>query len=175
MVYHCSACGKSFKATTALEQHQWATDHWEEEEEEHSCDVCGKVFWAEGSLAQHKHSTGHYGESEDEFADEYEVPLPEPPVDSPGEWVLREDFTGRKSFGFFICDCGRFWTTAHAQKEYRQGCQGCEKESYAYYMWQNHGVSTRRRNEDEEESAPHDSPRCEACRRGVCDRAVLPF
>ena len=61
--------------------------------------------------------------------------MPEPPVNDPGEWVYTADFKGKKSFGFFVCSCGRTWTTAHAYKEYKQGCQGCEKESLPYYMW----------------------------------------
>eukprot|EP00418_Pyrodinium_bahamense_P088737 CAMPEP_0179030016 /NCGR_PEP_ID=MMETSP0796-20121207/10352_1 /TAXON_ID=73915 /ORGANISM="Pyrodinium bahamense, Strain pbaha01" /LENGTH=200 /DNA_ID=CAMNT_0020726193 /DNA_START=86 /DNA_END=687 /DNA_ORIENTATION=- len=61
------------------------------------------------------------------------VPLP---LGSPGRWVLRDDFRGRKSFGFFNCNCGNWWTTAHAQKWFMQTCQQCDEESYALYMWQ---------------------------------------
>jgi len=97
--------------------------------------------------------------------------MPDPPVDSDGQWVRLSEFDGRKSFGFFSCVCGRSWTTAHATVEYKQGCQGCEEESHAYYMWQNFG-SRGPRQEKEEGDAPHDSDRCEACRLGKCDRAT---
>mmetsp|Transcript_28124 Transcript_28124/g.74405 ORF Transcript_28124/g.74405 Transcript_28124/m.74405 type:complete len:176 (-) Transcript_28124:19-546(-) len=170
MAYWCSVCQKTFRSEAALAQHQRDTGHWEEE---FVCGVCGKTFKSEAALEQHQRDTGHdYGY--DEYAEEnYAVEVPEPPVDTPGEWVLREDFEGRKSFGYFVCDCGRFWTSAHAQTEYRQGCQGCEEESLPYFMWRNDG-GRRVRREDEPENKPHDASRCEACRRGQCDRA-LPF
>jgi len=95
--------------------------------------------------------------------------VPEPPVDSAGEWVLRERFRGKKSFGFYACPCGRSWLTAHAQKEYRQGCQGCDTECFPHYMWLNdHPVERRERADRDEVDGPHDSARCEACRLGVC-------
>lgn len=98
--------------------------------------------------------------------------MPDPPVDGDGEWVHRENFTGNKSFGFFVCSCGRSWTTAHCYKIYKQGCQGCEEESLAYYMWQNHGAQKRREDRDDIEEKPHDESRCEACRLGKCDRVT---
>lgn len=96
--------------------------------------------------------------------------MPDPPVDAPGRWVRRDEFEGRSSFGFFSCDCGRSWTTARAQKEFRQGCQGCEREFYAYYMWQNDEKRPPRQREDtdDRDDPPHDSQRCEACRLGRC-------
>lgn len=95
--------------------------------------------------------------------------VPEAPVDSAGKWVLREEFLGKKSFGFFACRCGRSWTTAHAQKEYRQGCQACDAECFPSYMWLNDPSVERRERADRDElDVPHDFERCEACRQGVC-------
>merc|ERR1712100_352199 len=95
--------------------------------------------------------------------------VPDAPVDSAGKWVLREDFPLKKSFGFYACRCGRTWTTAHAQKEYRQGCKGCDTDCYPYYMWLNDPNGPRRERADRDElDGPHDFERCEACRKGVC-------
>merc|ERR1711971_516769 len=97
------------------------------------------------------------------------------PVSTPGQWVRREQFGGRKSFGFFSCsNCQRTWTSAHAFREFRQGCQSCDDESYAVYMWENFAVDSDEAYSDESyekedrEDRPHDEARCEACRRGVC-------
>mmetsp|Transcript_74904 Transcript_74904/g.211861 ORF Transcript_74904/g.211861 Transcript_74904/m.211861 type:complete len:168 (+) Transcript_74904:98-601(+) len=154
----CCICGKSFATTAAMEQHQYDKGHF-------GCDVCGKAFGSESALLMHQRDTGH-----DYDEEERGVEIPEPPVGTAGEWVLREEFEGRKSFGYFICDCGRFWTSAHAYKEYSQGCQGCDFMRLPYFLWQNHEPRSGRPAEDRD-AAPHDSERCEACQRGVCDRA----
>lgn len=104
---------------------------------------------------------------------------PLPPVPTPGRWLLRKDFRGTKSFGAFFCSCGRKWITAHAQKKYKQGCQVCEVESLADYMWQNEVsdsdyASSGDSDSDDEAKPPHDSSRCEACRKGVCSAVKLP-
>jgi hypothetical protein len=96
--------------------------------------------------------------------------VPDPPVDDgAGEWVHRQDFTGQKSFGFFVCACRRQWTTAHAYTIYKQGCQGCNKESLPYYMWKNYGAPQRKEKTDRDDQPPHDKGRCEACRLGRCN------
>jgi hypothetical protein len=99
----------------------------------------------------------------------------------PGEWVETGNFRGSKSFGFFMCPgafggrkCQKIWRSAHAFPAYEQGCKGCEAYSIPVLMWQNdrnrsddwhrHGG----RVENDDEKAPHDSARCEACRTGVC-------
>ena len=106
-----------------------------------------------------------------------------PPVDTPGAWVLFEDFTGRKSFGMFQCTCRREWSSAHAFREFRLGCQRCEAMTWPWAMWKN---EPRPREEEEEgggseegsvstesvsTEGSHDVDRCEAGRRpGRCEK-----
>lgn len=91
-----------------------------------------------------------------------------------GYWIIRENFTGEKSFGYFECNRKRCkkkqWKSAHAFKDMKQGCKLCNKESLPVYMWMN------KRDFDREQAptrpkVPHDSKRCEACRKGVCKRS----
>jgi len=118
-------------------------------------------------------------------------PAREPPMESPhqhhppafglegrGYWVLREEFTGRKSFGCFRChvpDCGKTWSSAHAFREYRQGCDNCETDTFPCCMWFNDpqyeeiGTRGMRGNESEH----HHTARCEACKHGVCSMRLL--
>ena len=65
------------------------------------------------------------------------------------------------------------WTSAHSYKPFKQGCQRCETMSFPVFMWVNEGNydSDDDDDDEEEDGPPHDSSRCEACRRGVCDRA----
>jgi 3-methyladenine DNA glycosylase Tag len=100
----------------------------------------------------------------------------DPPVSGPGEWVLTEEFTGRKSFGWFECTkCVKCWPSAHAFPMYAQGCQRCNTEQVPKFMWENHA----RRDDDDDSSGgleldgPHDQARCEACRHGDCVAAIL--
>ena len=96
----------------------------------------------------------------------------DPPVDTPGIWLSREEFNGEKSFGAFQClACKKSWISAHAFKAYKQGCQNCEMEELPLYMWQNLRPREYQGNDDyenDEADKPHDQQRCEACRRGVC-------
>ena len=92
------------------------------------------------------------------------------PVNSAGYWLERSSFRGTKSFGAFECSgCLNVWLSAHAFKSYGQGCRTCEVESLPKFLWVNTENSVREKDANPER--PHDSGRCEACRRGVCSRA----
>jgi hypothetical protein len=84
-----------------------------------------------------------------------------------GKWVDREDFTGLKSFGYFLClNCFSCWTSAHAQVRYRQGCTKCDSYFYPIYMWKNKSAKVGKKNK--EDDLPHLSQYCEACKAGDC-------
>jgi hypothetical protein len=98
-----------------------------------------------------------------------------PPIDTPGYWILRDEFKGIKSFGHFVCEnakCKNNWTSAHANKEFRQGCKLCDKRALPAHMW----VNTHKLHKDKDVTIklkPHDSTRCEACEKGVCIQSVV--
>ena len=92
------------------------------------------------------------------------------PVGEPGEWIPRLEFNGRKSFGAFECKCRKIWVSAHAYKDYEQGCKGCEQKSLPKFMWVNVvRVRAPRDVREVDPNKPHDTARCGACRAGVCD------
>jgi hypothetical protein len=95
-----------------------------------------------------------------------------PPFNSAsGVWVPATEFYGKKSFGRFNCaGCNKRWGSAHAYPKFRQGCQACNRATKPCCMWVNDHDNRRDRDTDsDEDKAPHDSKRCEACRLGVCD------
>ena len=101
-----------------------------------------------------------------------------PPFDSAsGVWVPATEFGGTKSFGRFNCaGCNKRWGSAHAYPQFRQGCQACNLETKPCCMWVNYPDNRSDRDTDsDEDKAPHDAQRCEACRRGVCDMARRGF
>ena len=56
--------------------------------------------------------------------------------DAEGEWVPRESFEGKKSFGFFTCRrCRKDWTSAHAFAQFRQQCKACKSDEYPTLLW----------------------------------------
>lgn len=64
----------------------------------------------------------------------------------------------------------RRWSSAHAYKQFKQGCQNCETECLPVCLWQNYGSGGSDDEEVDPDRPPHDSSRCQACRLGVCDR-----
>ena len=95
----------------------------------------------------------------------------EPPVNTPGYWILRNAFNGIKSFGVFVCEnkkCNNRWKSAHAYKIYRQGCKSCDQYTLPTYMWVNENTHIRDNDAIKDTDKPHDSERCEACKVGVC-------
>ena len=101
----------------------------------------------------------------------------EPPVDTPGYWVLRDEFNGVKSFGSYVCESkkckNKKWISAHAYKIHRQGCKSCDQYTLPTYMWVNTDKDTIKdikNDTDKDTDKPHDSERCEACKAGVCIR-----
>lgn len=96
------------------------------------------------------------------------------PVDEPGEWIMREDFKKRKSFGFFLCkECQNRWTSAHSYPRYKQDCKSCCKSNYPVLLWKNASKYHRSdRNEDDENKKPHRRDLCEACKAGACDAGL---
>lgn len=104
---------------------------------------------------------------------------PPPPFEAmEGYWVEREEFTGQKSFGLFQCEkkgkrgklpCTKRWKSAHAQKDFGQGCQACNTFTKPWLMWHNTVQHEKREKKNpDDERAAHDRARCEACARGVC-------
>tara|TARA_B100001057_G_scaffold464042_1_gene518811 strand:- start:1433 stop:1810 length:378 start_codon:yes stop_codon:yes gene_type:complete len=97
-----------------------------------------------------------------------------PFLDAVGYWVNREHFPGVKSFGIYDCqakNCSKRWTSAHAHKEFRQGCQKCEHFSLPWRMWYNSAAfanKSRTPPNRDDEAAAHDRLRCAACAAGVC-------
>lgn len=131
---------------------------------------------SKGGKGKGSKGNGGQGGKGKSYSKRSEPRKPDPPVDTPGQWVYRDDFRGRKSFGFYVCGCGRSWTTAHAQKNveedewFCQGCQGCDSMLEPYYVWENDPSSSPRDRSDRDldDEKPHDFDRCEACRLGKC-------
>ena len=96
--------------------------------------------------------------------------LPKPPVPNlRGTWVLRENFTGQKSFGHFTCGgCNKEWISAHAFVAYMQQCKACQFEAYPTYMWVNDEAADRTSDHEDQEMKPHLCHLCGACKAGVC-------
>ena len=145
------------------------------------CRTCKKCFGSEHALQQHCDAKGHSmphafsessSSSEEESRDAY-VPYYPPFPGARGEWVLREEFPYEKSFGKFEClRCDNRWSSAHAWKEYEQGCQRCETETLPSWMWLNDSdqSDSSERDSDSDDDGPHDWARCAACRAGICRR-----
>lgn len=102
------------------------------------------------------------------FTDIWKVKKPFPNAN--GKWIRLKKFDQHKSFGFFEClPCKKHWTTAHARTEYRQGCKKCNREYYPRYMWKNNSDTDSSSDDGiRKDRKPHDSKRCEACRKGMC-------
>ena len=194
VTYDCWQCDREFRSEGALDQHTRAAhpltyeckhcDRWfgsEEAVKQHTqavhtvtyeCKQCDREFRSEGALDQHTRAA-HQRISPSSLVNGR---VPSSPVDEPGEWVPLDEFTGRKSFGFFVCTgCRKTWRSAHAFKAFKQGCQRCNKESDALLMWQNYGHRRASSDEEDDEDStedndgPHDKARCEAGRYGMCD------
>ena len=68
----------------------------------------------------------------------------------------------RRSFGYFKCEggaCGNSWTSAYCWDGEKQGCQKCERESYA---WKKEDLKPGKGNG----KGGHDSSRCGRCKSG---------
>ena len=152
----------------------------------HVCNICDRGFVSKQAQKQHRRDAHgasqpppsrrrvvvvveekvEYSEDSEDETVEFDPPF----AGAVGEWVEREEFTGHKSFGRFTCRwCRKWWLSAHAMPEFRQGCKACEKESLPSWMWVNEDDDRRRSDEREEVAGrPHDEQRCEACRQGVC-------
>lgn len=129
----------------------------------HICGICLRGFASKAAQKQHR-SAAH-----EQIKSEVNFNWPSDPVDSSGQWVTCDRFTGRKSFGFFLCCCSKTWISAHAQPIFTQGCQACEVKSFPHLMWRNDENDERdSRDRDEVSDKPHDSSRCGACRENCC-------
>jgi hypothetical protein len=88
-----------------------------------------------------------------------------------GAWVKRREYEGVKSFGLFTCHrCSKHktWQSAHAFKNYRQGCKKCNKKWLPIFLWKNDDTMRKNGENMQEKRPPHDSRRCEACKLGLC-------
>lgn len=95
----------------------------------------------------------------------------EPPFPgADGEWVPRDLFRGKKSFGGFVCECGASWVSAHAQKLFKQQCKTCKKGYLPDVLWQNANPKPGARSVEVSDrlNGHHLTALCEACKRGCC-------
>jgi hypothetical protein len=131
---------------------------------EYKCAKCLRSFKTEGALSQHSLA-----------AHPLSTLMPgdlSPPVDSDGEWVTRDMFVGKKSFGAYQCSrqaagCQDHWISAHAQPKYTQACRVCKEDCLPALMWQNAERGEGRKKADAS-TKPHLSELCEACAAGDC-------
>jgi uncharacterized C2H2 Zn-finger protein len=151
-----------------------------------SCTTCGANFATKKALHQHTSSKHAKTQTVKAVMQQQAQPLTkqvrrrsmqleslEPPFGTAkGEWMAREDFPYDKSFGWFECgSCFKRWSSAHAYKEFEQGCQKCEIYWLPKFMWLNDDDRSSDTNDGDEssrEDGPHDQARCEACKRGRC-------
>ena len=86
-----------------------------------------------------------------------------------GEWVEARFYYGGKSFGYFNCiECHKTWMSAHAKKEYEQGCKSCGSYYRPLYLWKNDYTQPKKEKGLEDNGKPHLSELCKACQKGVC-------
>jgi hypothetical protein len=182
----CAFCSRAFNSQHALNNH-WNAVHARSSHNRVSghnhtfkCSNrdCQKVFQTQGALNDHSRAvhSSHCNcpECGQSFSKKLAfhvraVHYTPPPITSNGFWTTTQECSQRKSFGFFVCECGSEWISAHAFKKYKQGCKKCEKETFPRKMWQNE----QPKNNSEEPlkldtKKPHDQQRCEACRLGKC-------
>ena len=160
----CSTCNKKFATNESKAQ------HIRDAHGSYPCVTCSKTFNSEAALQQHrdaKHRQNRRGRgstTRNRRAHEHDPPH----ANIQGYWISRDLFKGDKSFGQFQCSkCSKRWGSAHAYQRYEQGCQRCETRSLPCCLWVNTGARSDYHDFDEDDG-PHDSGRCEACRRGVC-------
>ena len=110
------------------------------------------------------------------------VDVLKPPVDAEGEWVPRDEFSGKKSFGAFQCSrraggCQEFWVSAHAQPKYTQACRSCGDKCFPAFLWQNKHKYTDKDDKEgiRDNNKPHLARLCEACRHGDCSAGRSKF
>jgi hypothetical protein len=97
--------------------------------------------------------------------------LPPNPVESGGYWQERNEFSGSKSFGHFVCNACRksSWISAHAYKHYKQACKRCNRFSLPALLWVNTEYCRDEMSDlDVIKKKPHRKRLCEACKKGVC-------
>ena len=117
-----------------------------------------------------------YSEEEEDYSEEEEYrekcPLP-PRLGLEGQWIPRQYFKGKKSFGYYKCSkCSRTWGSAHSFPDSRQACKSCETWNFPIFMWKNFTKDTRSRKSDDDDGPPHEHSRCEKCLKGnMCTRS----
>lgn len=166
-MFDCLFCDRKLGSAQAMGQHCL------DKHNRHFCGTCQKTFKNEHALQQHS-SSKHGGGSQQHtqrstrHIEEHHV-HGEPYEGIQGYWTTHQAFRGTKSFGCFTCpSCNNEWFSAHAHKTYKQGCQSCEELSHPCCLWVNTGSDRNRVADDDNDKAPHDRGRCEACRRGRC-------
>ena len=168
--YSCGQCRKAFKSERSLEQHSSMAHPAP------SCPECDKTFKTRQAADQHLRDAHPASSDEDSGSLLLDIDPSDidAPVSEPGEWVAREDFPGRKSFGYFVCDarCTPFWMSAHAFPDYTQDCRHCDRSCLPLFLW--HNVAKPDNKNKKPVSAmdptkPHLSHLCGACEAGVCD------
>ena len=171
--HSCSRCNRTFATKSASDMHSR-----DAHPPAYECKECNRKFRSEQAWRAHnldKHGRGGDTRNRNGGARKSRQLHVHPPPheDIEGYWVQTSDFEGQKSFGRFQCKkCKKQWGSAHAFRDYKQGCQRCETKSFPCCLWVNTGDNNERQERDDDNDGPHDSKRCEACRHGRCSFQV---
>lgn len=151
-----------------------------------SCRLCGEQFFTRKAMKTHvKFVHGPKQLSQQAptaVVRQPQQPLPTAPAarkqhwhPSPfpgavGQWMRRNDFKGKKSFGYFKCQqCSNQWLSAHAMQHSRQACKSCPTLFVLpCCMWLNTDLKEKGCvREEPDDCAPHRTDLCEACLTGI--------
>ena len=189
--YKCDACDRVFTTHQGLAAHTAALhdDDWRPSDDDegmggrlatvyHECMQCERAFDTARGLAEHTRV---------KHRDTARAPRRVPPLDrlgppfhgADGWWMLPEDVSTTKSFGWYRCHrCSGQprWISAHAFKvHYTQACKACNTPVRPFAMWQNADDSRKDRGDDDLEGDPHRSDLCSACAAGACRKGATKF
>jgi len=127
--YYCEEYNKYFNKKSDYSQHMNSSSH-QQITDKYYCEEYNKYFNKKSDYSQHMNSSSHQQKKGIE-----NIP---PPVESPVKWECREEFNSRKSIGYFKCSRWfKSWISAHAFKDYKQGCKECNRYVFALYLWKN--------------------------------------
>jgi len=119
------------------------------------------------STVNTRHSTSSASSSSSSISSVHVAAPNDPPIPGlPGRWLSREEFRGKQSFGWYYCNCHRFWQSCLARKDKWQKCKGCNHKCMPLYLWEN---DRRRRRDDRDTNRdcsndkPHEQELCQRC------------
>lgn len=157
-MHKCNWCNKEFQKKQSLNDHS--------REKHYGCIKCLKIFgemedYKKHNKDKHEKKTNKKNNMDKKSKDIKNDTVNKRTID------IKYALEDKPYYGYYLCNCGSFWTSGHAYKNYKQQCKKCKKGIIPYQLDEKYKSEDYSDSGYDNKQKPHMEYLCERCKKGM--------